>query len=61
MRDFSYETLSEIALVYATKMDPKNKKMFFDKFMDKFVSDMEFLDDETMYKMLWSMISAGRF
>jgi hypothetical protein len=29
--------------------------------MDKFVRELEFLDDDTLYKILWSFIRAGRF
>lgn len=41
-------------------MDDKYKKMFFDALIDKFVSDLPFLNEETLYKILWSMIKAER-
>lgn len=60
-RNYSYEVFSELAVTFATKMDDKYKEMFFDKFLNKFVSDLGFLDDEIMYKILWSCIRADRF
>ena len=41
-------------------MDEKYKSMFFDKFIDKFVKDLEFLKEETLYKVLWSLVKAKR-
>ncbi len=41
-------------------MDDKYKRMFFDRMMDKFVKDLLFLKDESLYKILWSMIKAER-
>ena len=34
--------------------------MFFDMTMDKFVKDLPYLKEETLYKILWSMIKAER-
>lgn len=53
--------LSEIALIFAAKMDPTYRKLFFDKFMDRFVTDLRYLDDDTLYKMVWTFIRADRF
>ena len=41
-------------------MDPKYQEMFFEKFMHKFLKDINFLKEETLYKILWSFIKAGR-
>ena len=41
-------------------MDEKYKRMFFDKFVDKFIKDLEFLNEETLYKVLWSLVKAKR-
>jgi len=42
-------------------MDETYKNKFFDLFMDKFLNDIEYLDDNNFYKILWSFIKAGRF
>lgn len=52
----NYEVLSELAFIFATKMDPTHRKMFFDKLMDRFVGDLRYLDDQTLYKMVWIFI-----
>jgi len=41
-------------------MDGKYQELFFDKFLDKFLRDLEHLNEETLYKILWSFIKAGR-
>ena len=41
-------------------MDPKYQNMFFEKFMNKFLKDISFLKEETLYKILWSFVKAGR-
>ena len=57
--DFSYEVLAEIAVIYASKMDVTYKKMFFDKMRLKFLKELEYLKDETLYKILWSFFKAN--
>ena len=41
-------------------MDEGYKRMFFDCLMDRFVKDLPFLNEETLYKILWSLIKAER-
>lgn len=41
-------------------MDERYRDMYFNKFLDKFIKDMEFLDEETLYKILWAFIKAER-
>jgi hypothetical protein len=41
-------------------MDEKYKKMFFDRLIDKFIKDLPFLKEDTLYKILWSIIKAER-
>ena len=55
---FSYEILSELAVVYALKMDATYKKMFFTEMRSKFLKELEYLKDETLYKILWSFFKA---
>ena len=59
--NYSYEVFSELAVVFATKMDPTYCARFFERFMAKFINDMKYLDDSTLYKLLWSFVKAGRF
>ena len=55
---FSYEILSELAVVYAMKMDETYKRMFFSKLRMRFLKEIEFLNDETLYKILWAFFKA---
>lgn len=41
-------------------MDTTYQTKFFEKFMNKFLKDIQFLKEETLYKILWSFIKAGR-
>lgn len=41
-------------------MDEKYKKMFFDRLIDKFIKDLPYLNEDTLYKILWSIIKAER-
>ena len=55
----SYETLSELAVVYATKMDKTYQGLFFNTMKTKFLNDLQYLKDETLYKILWAVITSG--
>ena len=55
---FSYEVLAEIAVIFALKMETTYKKMFFDKMRVKFLSELQYLKDDTLYKILWSLFKA---
>lgn len=59
-RNYPYEVIAELAILYATEMDETYKEQFFSKFLNKFSVDVPFLKEETMYKILWSFIKAGR-
>ena len=41
-------------------MDGKYQDVFFAKFLDKFLRDIQYLKEETLYKILWSFIKANR-
>ena len=41
-------------------MDEKYRGLFFDKLMHKFVNDIKYLEEETIYKILWSFLRAER-
>lgn len=51
--------MSELAVIYASKMDPKYRDVFFKRnFKDKFLKELRYLDQETFYKVLWSLVKA---
>ena len=55
----SYQTLAELAVIFATKYDQHYKKLFFERnFKEKFIRELKYLDQETFYKILWSLIKA---
>ena len=58
--EYSYEVIAELAIVFATKIDEKHCKHFFDRFIDKFMQDLNYLKEDTLYKLVWAMIKAGR-
>jgi hypothetical protein len=42
---FNYKILSELAVIYASKIDPKYRDVFFKRtFKDKFLKDLKHLD-----------------
>lgn len=42
---FNYKILSELAVIYASKMDPKYRDVFFKRnFKEKFLKDLKHLD-----------------
>ena len=55
---FTFEVMSELAVIYASKMDETYKKMFFGKTKDKFMRELGHLKDETLYKIVWSLVKA---
>ena len=57
---YTYEVLAELAIIYATEMDDTYKEQFFSKFMSKFSKEIQYLQEDTLYKILWSFIKAGR-
>jgi len=59
--DYSPEMLAEIAIIYATKMQhTKLRDQFFDKLMPRFKQLMEYMEEGTVYKFMWSFVRAGR-
>jgi hypothetical protein len=59
-KDYTYDLMAEIAVIFATKMDPKYRAEYFNNFLQKFQNDIEYLNEETLYKILWSFIKAER-
>ena len=60
MSNLTYEILAELSVLYALKMDDAYKKMFFEKVRHKFIKELQYLKDETLYKILWSFFKAGQ-
>lgn len=54
----TYETTSELAVIYSMKMDDTYKGLFFDKMTDKFMKELRYLKDETLYKIVWALINS---
>ena len=50
--------MSELAVIYATKMDQVYKGLFFEKTKDKFLKELKYLKEETLYKILWACVKA---
>ena len=46
--------------MFATEMDERYKDLYFDEFQDRFMNDMPYLEEETLYQLLWSFIKADR-
>jgi len=59
VNQFTYDELADLSVVFATKMDPSFGSKFFKLFRDKFMKELQFLKDETMYKIVWSYVKAG--
>lgn len=58
MHHLTYETTSELAVIFAVKMDENYKKQFFAKMIDKFCKELRYLKDETLYKIVWSLVKS---
>ena len=41
--------MADLAVVYATKMDPVYQEQFFEKNMTGFAKNIEYLKEETLY------------
>lgn len=59
VNDLTYEVTAELAVIYATKMDEAFKNVFFKKMRQKFLKELRYLKEETLYKILWSLIKAN--
>ena len=59
VHNFSYTTLAELCVIFATKMDKIYKKLFFERtFKEKFIKELKFLDQDTFYKIMWSLVKS---
>ena len=58
MSNFNYDIVAELAVVFALKMDTTNRNMFFKICRDKFLKELKYLKEETMYKIVWSLLKA---
>lgn len=60
MTSFTFETLAELAVIHAAKQDKTYRNLFFEKVRDRFVKELQYLKDETAYKILWAMFKADQ-
>lgn len=58
MSNLTYEVTAELAVVYAVKMDHTYKQMFFANTRDKFIKELKYLKEATLYKILWALLKA---
>jgi hypothetical protein len=58
LNNFSYEVIAELAVVFALKMDETNKNLFFKMSRQKFLKELKYLKEETLYKIVWSLLKA---
>lgn len=57
---YTFEIMADLSVIYASKMDAKYQELFFSKYMQHFVRNIQFLKEETLYQILWSFIKADR-
>ena len=55
---FKYDVIAELAVIYATKMDDNYKQLFFKYFKEKFFKDLQYLDNENLYKIVWALVKS---
>lgn len=58
MGNVTFETMSELAVIFAMKMDPTYKGMFFSHVVGKCMKELRHLKDETLYKIVWSLVKS---
>jgi len=58
MNELTYEVLAELSVIYATKIDQTYKGLFFEKTKSKFLKELKYLKEETLYKILWSLVKS---
>lgn len=58
MNELTYEVLAELSIIYATKIDQVYKGLFFEKTKSKFLKELKYLKEETLYKILWSLVKS---
>lgn len=56
--NLTYETLAELAVIHAVKQDKIYRDLFFSKTRDRFIKELEYLKDETAYKIVWSLFKS---
>lgn len=54
----NYNILSELAVLYASKMDKHYRNLFFKTHKEKFMKDLPHLDSENFYKIIWGFVKA---
>ena len=54
----TYEATSELAVLFASQMDETYKGLFFQKTQQKFVKELNYLKDETLYKIVWALLKS---
>ena len=53
-----YVLHAELAVLFASKMDVTYRKLYFKHLKPKFLKELKHLDEETLYKIVWSLIKA---
>ena len=53
-----YVLHAELAVLFASRLDETYRKMYFKQLKPKFLRELKHLDDETLYKIIWSLIKA---
>lgn len=60
LHDLSYEVTAELAVIYATRVDKTYRELFFSRVRNKFIKELKYLKEETLYKILWSLLKADQ-
>lgn len=55
----NYNILSEISVIYASKIPKKLRDLFFVNNKEKFYKDLKHLDQENFYKIVWALVKAN--
>ena len=58
INDFNYNVISEMTVLYATKMDKTYRDTFFKWIKDKLFRDLKYLDNDNFYKIIWSLVKS---
>ena len=57
--EMDYHVLAEIAIIFATRFEEQYKRQFFVSTRTKFMSDMRYLSDDVLYKIIWAYVHSG--
>jgi len=60
VNSFNYGVLSEIAVAYAQKTPKNFSEAFFATHKEKMLKDLQHLDQDNFYKIVWALIKAGQ-